>query len=652
MIFSLAVLLYSIAVLLLVAWMGDIGLRCVFGNEVKEMIPTDYKWKGGRPRQGDTLLAIGSLRSPTIPTTLSAEESEPGGRASPSMSRWRDRATGETRAAQAVVQYRPLGTYIWSLVWFLQEMVIFAVGARVFWKRPHDESARLFFWLCIVTVGAYMGGYHWTEIVVEPPLIYPFAAFAVFVPVVSLHFYLVFPRPNPVLVRYRRWVLGALYGIPTAYLAGLWGACSGRGGWRPLRPARVVSGLRLVRDLALGYIGAGGRDFGLCILCLVDSYRSARTRAERNQVQWILLASLLASLLIAYLLWQTWFDPSTLGRDSAAWPMFGVSLLYTLAYALSITRYKLMQVEEIINRSVVYFALSVTAGLLYSAVLMLSGMVFGDRLLAAHQTWRGAMVAGLTVIVILIVSELARERFQKAIDRRFYREKYKFDQAMRKMRLAVGSLVDRATLGRRLAGGGGRGPAAGVGGDLPGATRPGSRSGWWPATGRPPTSRRSAPTTRWSSGSARSPAVRVPHAMSLASASDPATDAMIALGGEVASALEADGDLAGLLVLGPKRSGMPYEDEEIAFLGALGSVATLALHSAGIQQTLESAQPGAARQGREDRRAAAADPGPPGPAHRTAARQPWTAATRPHAGPGRAGGVRADQGVGPGRPRR
>ena len=33
---------------------------------------------------------------------------------------------------------------------------------------------------------------------------------------------------------------------------------------------------------------------------------------------------------------------------------------------------------------------------------------------------------------------------------------------------------------------------------------------------------------------------------------------------------------------------MPYEDEEIAFLGALSSVAALTLHSAGIQQTLET----------------------------------------------------------------
>ena len=56
-------------------------------------------------------------------------------------------------------------SYVWSCVWFLQELLIFGVGARVFWKRPNDDSARLFFVLCIVTVGAFMGGYHWTEIV-------------------------------------------------------------------------------------------------------------------------------------------------------------------------------------------------------------------------------------------------------------------------------------------------------------------------------------------------------------------------------------------------------------------------------------------------------------------------------------------------------
>ena len=338
--------------------------------------------------------------------------------------------------------------------------------------------------------------------------------------------------------------------------------------------------------LALGYVGLAVVIFGVCIVCLVASFVSAPTRSERNQVQWILLAALLSTLPIGYLILQTLSDPSNLGRDSTAWLMFGVSLLFTLAYAMSITRYKLMQVEEIINRSVVYFVLSVTAGLVYSGVLLLGGKVIGDQLLSGTQTSGGAMVAALTAIVVLILSELARERFQKAIDRRFYREKYNFDQAMGKMRLAIGSLVDRETLGRRLLeaasevlrlewgaiylGDSPRGPFRLVACDGP-APDEQVLAGDNPLIARLRTE----------------PAIRVPHAMSSSTASDPATDAMIALGGEAANALEADGVLAGLLVLGPKRSGMPYEDEEIAFLGALSSVATLALHSAGIQQTLE-----------------------------------------------------------------
>ena len=144
---------------------------------------------------------------------------------------------------------------------------------------------------------------------------------------------------------------------------------------------------------------------------------------------------------------------------------------------------------------------------------------------------------------------------------------------MRKMRVAVGSLVDRATLGRRLLEAAAEVLRLEWGAIyLAEAPRRAAPAGRLPRARRP-TSGCSPPTTRWSSGSAgrRRSGCRTP--MALAGASDPATDAMIALGGEVANALEADGDLAGLLVLGPKRSGMPYEDEEIAFLGALSSVA-------------------------------------------------------------------------------
>ena len=74
----------------------------------------------------------------------------------------------EIDTASVLVQRPPSWTYYRSCVWFLQELLIFAIGARVFWKRPDDDSAQLFFAVCIVTVGAFMGGYHWTEIVTEP----------------------------------------------------------------------------------------------------------------------------------------------------------------------------------------------------------------------------------------------------------------------------------------------------------------------------------------------------------------------------------------------------------------------------------------------------------------------------------------------------
>ena len=141
---------------------------------------------------------------------------------------------------------------------------------------------------------------------------------------------------------------------------------------------------------------------------MIFSYRHAQTRGERNQVRWIMWATLIATVLISYLLVQACIDPATLGRGNAAWPMFGVSLLYTVAYAFSIMRYKLMQVEEIINRSAVYFVFSLTAGLIYSGVLLVSGKFIGDQLFSSQSTTRGAVAAALSVIVVLILSELVR----------------------------------------------------------------------------------------------------------------------------------------------------------------------------------------------------------------------------------------------------
>src|SRR5262249_51246647 len=112
----------------------------------------------------------------------------------------------------------PVETLVPSVLWFFLKLGLFLVGALVFWKRPEDRSAAQFFLLCIVTFGAYMGGYYWLRILTQPVLLLVFIVCSVLLPAVSLHFYLLFPRPKEFYQRYPRWTWLAIYGLPLVFL--------------------------------------------------------------------------------------------------------------------------------------------------------------------------------------------------------------------------------------------------------------------------------------------------------------------------------------------------------------------------------------------------------------------------------------------------
>ena len=295
------VLLYSIAVLTHVARMGTIGVRCMFGTKVEEEIPADYVWQDGAGRGlATSLLSIGAIRDPRgelfrlHPGTAQLERT---GRRDDQGALARSEDTERFTRPRCTVQYPPSWTYYRSCVWFLQELLIFAIGARVFWKRPDDDSAQLFFAVCIVTVGAFMGGYHWTEIVTEPRPDLPIRAFrrfraggeSPFLSGLSL-------EPIPFSSGTGSWVLGALYGIPTAYLAGALGEHV-RG--TVVGAPRAATGRRSCAfSSCAGSRWATSRWRCSSSACASSAWSSATamrgTRAERNQVQWILLASLIS----------------------------------------------------------------------------------------------------------------------------------------------------------------------------------------------------------------------------------------------------------------------------------------------------------------------------------------------------------------------
>ena len=97
------------------------------------------------------------------------------------------------RETYVLLQDIPTADIVLSLVWFLLQLAVFAVGALAVWRRPDDGPAVLFFAMCVVTVVAFVGGFHWWLVAGSPWLNVPFIACGVLLPVVSLHFFLAYP---------------------------------------------------------------------------------------------------------------------------------------------------------------------------------------------------------------------------------------------------------------------------------------------------------------------------------------------------------------------------------------------------------------------------------------------------------------------------
>src|SRR5262249_6651854 len=127
------------------------------------------------------------------------------------------------------------------------------------------------------------------------------------------------------------------------------------------------------------YFGVAALWYLASVACLVHSYRTAADSTERNQVKCILFGCLAALVPVSYTLYLAIWEQGRFGGGDAAWPMFFASALVTLAYTVSITRYRLMQLDQIVSSGMVYFLISFVAGGLYYVVVAFGILLVGSR---------------------------------------------------------------------------------------------------------------------------------------------------------------------------------------------------------------------------------------------------------------------------------
>ena len=290
-----------------------------------------------------------------------------------------------------------------------------------------------------------------------------------------------------------------------------------------------------------------------------------------------------AAICIGYalLLAVVWRTEFALG--GARIPMFLASLVFMLAYAIGIIRYKLMLIDQIISKGMWYYVLSYGAtGFVALGISVGTMAVAAGKMPMVDQP--GWIVAGIVMLAVILLIWL-RDSWQHFVDRRFFREKYQLDKALQRMHRDVGHLTDVEFLSERL--------SASCRDVLQS-----SRIGLYLSDGRPNGFRLTAADGQ-STGLPMQ--LVLPEEFTVALADDPTLQRVTPTSREGVSpvqnllrqwqadlvhGLEIDGKLAGLVVLGPKQSGMMYSAEDLTFLAALAQITGIALHCAKFHQDI------------------------------------------------------------------
>jgi hypothetical protein len=346
------------------------------------------------------------------------------------------------------------------LIFLLPFLTFPMVGALIASRRPNNPIG----WICLAVGIFWMlanlsSGYGMYGLLASPSSVpFPAAIGSVgewmWVPAVGLlstYLILLFPDGKLPSRRWRplAWLSGAVIFLVSAGFALSPGPMDGLPG---IRNPFGLEEYPWVADATLGIILL----LPVCILASATSLVMRFLRSggeEREQIKWLAFAASILGLGFS-----TYAIPGTIWQGDAGgantlWAKF-LEDVVTLSFAgipvavgIAILRYRLYEIDLLINRTLVYGALTAMLVAVYvGSVVSFQGAL---RALIGHESQLAVVTS--TLLIAALFNPL-RHRIQAFIDRRFYRKKYDARKTLEAFSAKLRDETDLDTLSDNLVG--------------------------------------------------------------------------------------------------------------------------------------------------------------------------------------------------------
>jgi two-component system, NtrC family, sensor kinase len=306
-------------------------------------------------------------------------------------------------------------------------LIYLGIGVYVLLRRWTAPGSTHFYIFCLVSFIAYSFKYtgklndfdwiiYWSNIVAW-----------VLQPALFVHFVLTFPEKRQ-FVRRHPWMLGLAY-VPGTLLLGL----------RLAAMRWLEASGRLSRNMDRLDISYGAVFFLVAASVLWYSYRNAGTTILRQQLKWVTRGTILAISPYTLLYVLPYVFPHAMGwLPQTAMKISVLSLgLLPLTFGYAIFRYRLMDVDLIFKRGVVYTLAAATVAGLYFALV---GTV--AEIVHTQKPNFGPMGLILAVVVTALLFDPVRKWFQHRVDQFFYRTVYDYRRTLIEFGRELGSETD------------------------------------------------------------------------------------------------------------------------------------------------------------------------------------------------------------------